>query len=136
VNEISSAPIGSAAWREEIQAREEEARLAFLTADRAALDKLWDDNYTVNSPLQRVLDKQSVLDALQTGRIRHSEYEITIEQMSRHGDVVVVMGNDRVVDPPGDTVAHRRYTNVWRLADGVWRSIARHAHLVVREPAD
>jgi len=32
-------------------------------------------------------------------------------------------------------VVSRRYTNVWRLENGTWRSIARHAHVVSREPA-
>ncbi|TXH74876.1 MAG: hypothetical protein E6Q82_07755 [Thiobacillus sp.] len=55
--------------------------------------------------------------------------------MSRHGDTVVVMGRDSVVDPPDGTVSRRRYTNIWKLDGDVWRSIARHAHVVSREAA-
>jgi hypothetical protein len=29
---------------------------------------------------------------------------------------------------------HRRYTDVWQLENGRWRGIARHAHVVSREP--
>jgi hypothetical protein len=51
------------------------------------------------------------------------------------GDVVVVMGRDRVTDPPDGTISHRRYTNLWRLEGGAWRCFARHANVVSREPA-
>ena len=122
-------------WEHTIRAREEEARLAFLAADVRALDQLWSDNYAVNSPLQQVLQKVQLLELLRTGRIRHSAFEVEIEHISRHGDVVVVMGRDSVVDPPDGTRFRRRFTNIWRLEGDVWRSIARHAHVVSREAA-
>jgi hypothetical protein len=99
------------------------------------LDELWSDDYAVNSPLQQVLQKERLLELLRTGRIRHTAFEVEIEHMSRHGDVVVVMGRDSVVDPPDGTRSRRRFTNIWRLEGGVWRSIARHAHVVSREAA-
>jgi ketosteroid isomerase-like protein len=135
MSELSSTPRDGAAWENEIRACEEEARAAFLAADLQTLDKLWADGYAVNSPLQQGLYKEQVLELLRSGRIRHRAYEIEIEHMSRHGDVVVVMGQDRVEDPPDGAVSKRRFTNVWQLENGVWRSIARHAHVVSREPA-
>ncbi len=135
MNDVSSVSAGVAAWEQEIRAREEEARVAFVAADLLALDQLWADGYTVNSPLQQVIAKGQLLEFLRSGRIRHREYEFQIEHVSRHGDVVVVMGADRVVDPPDGTVSRRRFTNIWRLEGGAWRSIARHAHVVSREAA-
>jgi hypothetical protein len=132
--ETSERTDGPPTWELEIRAREEEARLAFLNSELTALERLWADSYVVNSPLQKVLEKERVLELLRSGRIHHLAYEAEIESLSRHGDVVVVMGSDRVVDPPDGAVSFRRYTNVWRLDDGVWRSIARHAHVVSREP--
>ncbi len=125
-----------ATWEQEIRTREEEACAAFLKAELGTLDRLWADGYIVNSPLQQVLEKPKVLALLQAGRIRHTLYEYEIEQIARHGDVVVVMGSDRVADPPDGTVSRRRFTNVWRLEHGQWRSIARHAHVVSREAAN
>lgn len=122
-------------WEAAIRSQETAARDAFLAADLAALDALWADGFAVNSPLQKVLSKAQVLEALRTGRIRHLAYEFEIEHLSRHGDVVVVMGRDRVIDPPDGTIAHRRFTNIWQSVDGAWRSIARHAQVVSREPA-
>lgn len=120
----------STAWEQEIRAREEALRIAFLAADTAALDEILADGYVVNSPLQRVLEKPQLLELLRAGRIRHSAFEVEIEHMSRHGEVVVVMGRDSVVDPPDGALTHRRFTNIWRLEAGIWRSIARHAHVV------
>lgn len=120
-------------WQQEIRAREDDARLAFLAGDLAALDALWSDDFTVNSPLNLLLAKRGLLEAIRAGRIRHTAYESEIEYMSRYGDVVVVMGRDTVADPPEGRVSRRRFTNVWRLEDGEWRSIARHAHVVESE---
>lgn len=123
------------AWEEEIRACEEAARAAFLQADLPVLQAMWAEGYAVNSPLQRVLTKPQVLEALRTGRIRHTAYEFEIEHLSRHGEVVVVMGRDRVEDPPAGTISHRRFTNVWQRIDGEWQGVARHAHVVSREAA-
>ena len=133
MNEQPTDDDAASTWEQEIRSCEAEACAAFLAADVPALERLWVDGFVVNSPLQQVLDKPQLLGLLQAGRIRHSAYEYEIEHMSRHGDVVVVMGNDRVADPPDGVISRRRYTNVWRLESGRWRSVARHAHVVSRE---
>jgi len=125
----------SSDWEQQIRDREEEARVAFLKADIATLDELWADGFLVNSPLQRVNAKEQLFELLRTGRVRHLTHEPEIEQMIRHGDIVVVMGHDTVTDPPDGVRSRRRYTNIWQLQDGAWRTIARHAHVVSREPA-
>jgi ketosteroid isomerase-like protein len=136
---VKGRPAGSQAmdtWEADIRALEEEARLAFLNADLNTLDRLWAEAYVVNSPLQQVLRKANVLELLKTGRIRHQAFDVEIEHLSRHGDLVVVMGRDSVIDPPDGIRSRRRFTNVWtRSSDGTWRAVARHAHVVVREPA-
>lgn len=131
----TNQPDGSTAWEESLRAREEQLRVAFLAADIAALDAMLADDYLVNSPLQRVIGKPQLLELLRLGRIRHSAFEVTIECISRSGDVAVVMGHDSVIDPPDGTRSHRRFTNLWQHAGGSWRSIARHAHVVSTEPA-
>jgi ketosteroid isomerase-like protein len=122
-------------WQQDIRAREEENRIAFLAADLAALDRLWTDDLLVNSPVNLVNDKRRTLALLEAGRIRHLSLTFEIEHMACHGDVVVVMGRDRVTDPPDGTISHRRFTNLWRLDGGTWRCFARHANVVAREPA-
>ena len=127
---------GTPAWDTEIRAREEALRVAFLHADMRALDDLMADDYIVNSPLHKVLAKPLLLQLLETGRLRHLSFESRIETMQRHGDTVVVMGGDRVVDGPDRVCSTRRFTNLWQLKDGRWRSTARHAHVVSREGAE
>lgn len=125
----------AADWQRDILALEEQARAAFLAGDVATLDPMWADGFIVNSPLNMINDKARVIELLRAGRIRHGSYDVDIEHMSRHGDVIVVMGRDTVDGPPDNVRAHRRFTNVWQLQDGAWRSIARHAQVVSREPA-
>ena len=122
-------------WDAEIRAREEALRVAFLNADMRALDDLIADDYIVNSSQHKVLAKPLLLQLLETGRVRHLSLESRIETMRRHGDTVVVMGGDRVVDGPDRVCSTRRFTNLWQLTDGRWRAAARHAHVVTREGA-
>ena len=122
-------------WEQDVRAREEENRVAFLAGDVAVLDRLWTDDFLVNSPLSLVNDKPRTLALLEAGRIRHSSLTVEIERMACHGDVVVVMGRDRVTDGPEHTVSHRRFTNPWRLEAGAWRCFARHANVDRRESA-
>jgi len=123
-------------WEQEIRQLEERNRAAFLAADLPVLDELWSDDFLVNSPLQAVNDKPRLMTLLASGRIRHASHVIEIEYIRRSGDVVVVMGNDRVTDPPDGVLSRRRFTNVWQRAGDRWRCIARHAHVVSREPAE
>src|SRR5262245_41610841 len=125
----------STPWETEVRAREEENRTAFLDADTATLRRLWTDDFLVNSPRNEVNDKRSVLELLEAGRIRHTSFTAAIEHIVRSGDVVVVMGNDQVADPPDGTVSYRRFTNLWRLEDGAWRCFARHANIFRQEKA-
>jgi ketosteroid isomerase-like protein len=125
----------SMVWHSEIQAREEALRVAFLGADISALQEILADGYIVNSPLQKVIEKSLLLELLRSGRIRHLSYEIEIEHIIRYGDVVVVMGHDRVTDPPDGVLSNRRFTNVWQQQSGTWRSIARHAHVLSKDNA-
>jgi hypothetical protein len=133
----TTAPALEAAadWQHDILTLEEQARAAFLGGDVATLDALWADDYLVNSPLNMINDKARVIELLRAGRIRHDVYDVEIERVARYGDVVVVMGRDTVDGPPENVRTHRRFTNVWQLQNGAWRSIARHAQVVSREPA-
>ena len=120
-------------WDAEIRAREEALRVALLHADMRALDELIAEDYIVNSTMHKVLAKPLLMQLLETGRLRHLSFESRIETMQRHGDTVVVMGGDRVVDGPDRVCSTRRFTNLWQLEGGRWRATARHAHVVTRE---
>ena len=118
-------------WEKEIRALEEEGCRAFVAGDCGRLEVLWSDDLIVNSPINRVHDKQRVFDLLRAGTIAHSSLRSEIELIQRHGDLVVVMGSERVTNAPDGPVIPRRFTNVWRAEDGSWRLLFRHANIVL-----
>jgi hypothetical protein len=125
-------PTSDPSWQSEIRALEEQARLAFLTLDYPTLEKIWADDFTVNSPLNRINTRDQLFALLKSGRVRHLSHEITIESLTRHGNTVIVMGRDQVTDPPDNALSLRRFTNIWQLQNDTWRLIARHAHVLSR----
>ncbi len=124
----TSSETGS--WEGEVRSLEDEARLAFVARDTATLDRIWLDSFVVNSPLNVVSPKPVVLELLRTGRIGHVEYSATIEHIGRHGDLVVVMGGETIVDHVGEPAVQRRFSHVWRREGAGWRLLARHANNV------
>jgi hypothetical protein len=127
-----TVPPSSLSWEEDVRARDALAVQAFLEVKLDVLDEVFAADFCVNSPLNRVVRKKELLELLRLGRIEHKEFSTTIEHISRFGDTVVVMGQDRVVDPPDNAVTVRRYTNIWRLENGVWRFVARQATAISR----
>src|SRR5437764_12568564 len=110
---------------EEIRRLDNEAREAFLSGDVTTLQRLFSEDFVVTNPFNRVLDKPQVLEALASGRIKHSVYEREIEVLRLYADAAVVMGRESVVDE-GET-KNRRYTEVWLRGQGHWQAVARHA---------
>jgi ketosteroid isomerase-like protein len=116
---------------DEITALEHAGREAFLARDIARLDAMWSDALLVNSPINRVHTKQQVLALLVAGTIAHTELDGTVERIERIGELVVVMGDERVVNAPDKPALNRRYTNLWRQEDGRWRLVVRHANITL-----
>ena len=110
---------------EEIRQLDDEVREAMLKSDIAALKRICSEDFIVTNPFNRVLDRQQVLEAVESGRIKHSAYERQIEYLRLHTDTAVVMGRETVVDD-GQT-KNRRYTEIWLRRGGRWQIIARHA---------
>ena len=122
-------------WQTEIDAVEREANRAFVERDYETLDRLWAEDLVVNSPINRINDKQKIIELLRKGIVRHVFCEIHPELVRRDGDIVIVMGSDRVQDTAETPVVTRRYTNVWRKENGGWRLYIRHANIVAEPPA-
>jgi hypothetical protein len=83
----------------------------------------------VANPFNRTVNKRQILDAVESGRIKHASFERQIECLRMHGNTTVVMGREMVVDT-GPTV-HRRYsyTEVWTKQGGNWQLVVRHANI-------
>ena len=121
---------GQSTWEQEIRAAEEEGRRAFLDRDIERLDAAWFDDFVVNSPINRVIEKDLTLQLLRAGTIAHATLEADIETMMRHENIVIVMGSEVVRNKPDGPIIRRRFTNVWLATDGNWRLLARHANVI------
>jgi len=120
----------------EFAALESSHRAAYLARDVGSLRKLWSESLVVNSPINRIHNRDQVLELLQAGVIAHSSYEVDIEAVERLGDLVVIMGAERIVNAPDTPLIHRRFTNVWREEAGAWRMILRHANVTTPASAE
>lgn len=121
-----------------IRALQEQVRKAILGEDTAALEHLWSEHFIVNNPQNQVsASRRDVLERVERGLIRYSNFESRIEAIRQNGDVVIVMGAEEV-SPVGDAphagqLVRRRFTNIWKKEAGTWRMIARHASIVPSE---
>ena len=108
---------------------------AIFKGDAATLDKLMDDDITVNHPTNRIVkEKKELLDLIGQGVIRYDAFERRPEKFLFFDDMVVVMGDETVVPAKGapneGKSLRRRYTNAWMKRDGRWRLMFRHANNV------
>lgn len=123
----------SDSWEQQIRAAEERHRIAFLTNDVGALDAMFSDDFIVNSPQNRIIEKGQLLGMVRSGALAISSFDQKIESIRRFGDVVTVMGEDRVVyaapSPNAGQTHRRRFTDIWQLQGNAWRFVARQASM-------
>jgi ketosteroid isomerase-like protein len=123
-----------------VRALDEQARVAALSRDVPALERLWSDQLVVNAPNNQViLGKRAVLDDfVRAGIINFSSFERRIEFIRIDGDFATTMGLETVVpitDSPanglkaGQTI-RRRFTNIWKRDRDTWRLFIRHANVI------
>ncbi|HET7752300.1 MAG TPA: nuclear transport factor 2 family protein [Anaeromyxobacteraceae bacterium] len=126
--------VDSVGGEQAIRAVEEQERLAVLHRDFAALERIWSDDFIVNTPRSDVSpNRKAVLELFRRGVANYRTFERRIEVIRVSDDHAVVMGSE-TVQPAGDAVAdravERRFTNVWRREDGTWRLWVRHANVL------
>jgi hypothetical protein len=130
VSRASGQSAGNA-WEADIRAAEANHVQAFLAGNVAEIDKMLSNEFVVNSPLNNVVDKKQLVGMVRTGLLTLSDFTQDIERITRFGDVVFVMGSDKVVwakpSPNAGRTDRRRFTDVWRLENGRWVFIARQA---------
>jgi uncharacterized protein (TIGR02246 family) len=112
---------------------------AFLKNDRAAMARLWSEDFVVTNPLNKFVTKQQVLGMVASGFLVITSFDRQIEYLRVYGDVVVVAGREAVVwggrMPNAGKSENLRFTAVWMKQDGRWQQIARHANIVPSQPA-
>ncbi|MEO8231691.1 MAG: nuclear transport factor 2 family protein [Ignavibacteriota bacterium] len=118
----------------QIKALEDLETKAILEADTMALKNLWENDYRVYNPYDRIFDKNQVLQGIKSTFITFSSFVREQEYYGVYDDVVFVMGKETVVfsgkNPDKGKELLIRYTDVYKLIDGSWKIIARHANII------
>lgn len=127
IEKMKSVLVGAAA--EDIVTCEAQLRVAQLTADVAALDRLLADDLLFTGPDGELSSKAEDLAAHGKGVVRflsHEPEELRVRQIGN--DVAICALRARlVVDVAGTSITGiYRYTRVWSRDDGTWRVVAGH----------
>jgi uncharacterized protein (TIGR02246 family) len=130
---------GADAAEDEIRRLSAEEVNAFLKNDRAAMARLWSDDFVVTNPLNKFATKQQVLGMVDSGFLVIPTFERQIEYLRVYGDMVIVAGRESVVwggrMPNAGKSENLRFTAVWMKQGGRWQEIARHANIVPPQPS-
>lgn len=105
--------------------------VAFLNEDFDGLNAIWHPAFSVNTPLNRILNAAETQGAMRAGYIRYSSLERIIEQVMIHTGVVVTLGHEVAIPidnaPMAGQKITRRCTNIWVPEGNTWRMFSRHA---------
>ena len=104
---------------------------AVLKHDTTALERLWADDFTVNTPYN-VVGTRKRGDRI---NLYYSKLERNVEKLIIYNDsLVITMGNEVINRKAPMTLAGqtltRRYTHVWMKRNGKWQLTARHANFI------
>jgi hypothetical protein len=104
---------------------------AILAEDLEAFGDSLANDVVVNSPLGTINRRDDTLAAFGRGFIRYKSFDRRIEYAGKLCDLVVIMGNE-ILAPKGNApnagkIVYRRFTDIWRNEQGVWRLALRQA---------
>jgi hypothetical protein len=131
---VSQVSAQDQAIEKEIRGLEKMEVAAILSKDSLTLLKLWDKDYTVNSPDNVIYSAgETTLDRPVLKRPR-TTFTRDTEKIMIQGNTVVSMGSETVVpaegQPQSGQTIKRRYTNIWMKQDNQWKLVARHANII------
>ncbi len=108
---------------------------AARTSDAAVFEELLSEDLVVSDPGNKIRHRDDLLSLFASGEVEYRSIETTIDYADELGDLVVIMGTETTIlesapkgSPwgPGATL-HRRFTNVYRDEEGVWRLIIKQS---------
>lgn len=107
---------------------------AILAEDTGAFVDSLAADLVVNSPLGVINRRADTVAAFAGGFIRYSAFDRRVEYLGKLGEFVVIMGQEILAPkgkaPAAGKVVHRRFTDVWRKEQDVWRLALRQATIV------
>jgi len=100
--------------------------------DVAGIENLMAPDLLVNAPINKVANRENVIARLKASQISYVPgTERTIDFAGVRGDVVVIMGEEVTRPnknaPFAGKIEHRRFTDVWKQFNGVWKLWIRQA---------
>ncbi len=108
---------------------------ALVVDDRPAFDSLLASDLVVNNPQNGISIPGATARRAAAGLITYSRYERSIEYAGKLGDMVILMGDERVVPkgsaPMAGKEVRRRFTDIWKMVSGRWVLAARQATIIV-----
>ncbi len=107
---------------------------ALVKDDHAAFAALLAKDLVVNNPQNGISISGATGRRNTAGLISYSSYVRSIEYAGMRGEMVLLMGDERVV-PKGDSPmagkeVRRRFTELWKMEDGRWMLTARQSTIV------
>ena len=107
---------------------------AVLKHDTTTLERLWADDFTVNTPYGSIGTRKRG-DRI---NLYYSKLDRNIEKLIVYNDsLVVTMGNEVVIRKAPMTLAGqtltRRYTHIWMKRSAKWQLMVRHANFIFPE---
>jgi hypothetical protein len=108
-----------------------------LHNDIKTLERIWSDDLVVTNPLNKFVNKQQVVELIESGTLAFIAYDRQIEYIHIYSNTAVVAGSETVVwagkMPNAGKTSHLRFTAVWIRRDGLWQQVVRHANIVVTQ---
>jgi hypothetical protein len=123
----------------EVLALQDRINEAALNGDGAVFEEVLSQDFVTNPPSNRIARRADLIALFSSGQVAYTSIESTVDFAEQLGDdLVVVMGTEstRQSAVPRDsglgatlteTVLRRRYTNVYRREDGVWRLLIKQS---------
>jgi ketosteroid isomerase-like protein len=106
--------------------------------DIAAVEALMAPDIVVSAPINKVVDRKNIVARLRAQQISYEpEFTETLDFVGVRGDMVVIMGLEIVHPnksaPYAGKAEYRRFTDVWKPFDGVWKLWIRQATIIKAE---
>jgi ketosteroid isomerase-like protein len=122
---------------EEIRRANAEEVDGLLRNDIRALGQIWSDDLVVTNPLNKFVNKQEVLQLIESGTLAFASYERRVEYIHLYQNMAVVAGSETVIwagkMPNAGKTSLLRFTGIWARQNGRWQQVARHANIVVQQ---
>ena len=118
-----------------IRRLEEREREAFLKNDTTTLlTQLWSPDMVINAPSNTISTLDNLKKRIAAGKQNYARFDRKIDKITFNDNLAIVMGEEQL-EPQGasDNAGKkltRRFTNIWKYANGNWRVIARQSTII------